>query len=48
MSLWLDHHFEGLLLNAMPGVWALDWRLVATANVLYGGLSSALGAKVAS
>ncbi|WP_223652465.1 DUF5686 and carboxypeptidase-like regulatory domain-containing protein [Hymenobacter psoromatis] len=39
-SLRLDHHFEGIILNAIPGVRALNWRLVATTNILYGGLSS--------
>jgi hypothetical protein len=40
VSLRLDHHFEGVILNAIPGVRALNWRLVATANALYGGLST--------
>jgi hypothetical protein len=38
-TLRLDHHFEGLLVNAIPGLRALNWRLVATGNVLYGKLS---------
>ncbi|MGY3090648.1 hypothetical protein ACVWYF_003709 [Hymenobacter sp. UYAg731] len=38
-SLRLDQHFEGLLLNAIPGIRTLNWRLVGTANVLYGALS---------
>ncbi|WP_226163242.1 DUF5686 and carboxypeptidase-like regulatory domain-containing protein [Hymenobacter terricola] len=38
-SLRLDHHFEGLLINSIPGLRALNWRLVATGNVLYGKLS---------
>ena len=38
-TLRLDHHFEGLLVNAIPGIRALNWRLVATSNVLYGELS---------
>jgi hypothetical protein len=38
-SLRLDHHFEGAILNAIPGIRALNWRLVATANILYGGLT---------
>ena len=38
-SIRFDHHFEGIILNAIPGVRALNWRLVATTNVLYGGLS---------
>ena len=39
VSIRLDHHFEGLFLNAIPGIKALNWRLVGTANVLYGHLS---------
>jgi hypothetical protein len=39
VSLRLDHHFEGIIMNAIPGVRALNWRLVATANILYGSLS---------
>ena len=38
-TLRLDHHFEGLVLNAIPGIRALNWRLVATSNVLSGKLS---------
>ena len=41
MSLRLDHHFEGLFLNSIPGIRGLNWRLVATANLLYGSLSAA-------
>ena len=41
VSLRLDQHFEGLLLNSLPLVRGLNWRLVATANVLYGSLSNA-------
>ena len=40
VSVRLDQHFEGLLLNAIPGIRALNWRLVGTANVLYGNLSN--------
>lgn len=40
-SLRLDHHFEGLLLNSLPGIRGLNWRLVATGNLLYGSLSEA-------
>lgn len=39
VSLRLDQHLEGSLLNAIPGIRALNWRLVATANALYGSLS---------
>ena len=38
-TLRLDHHFEGLLVNSIPGLRSLNWRLVSTANVLYGKLS---------
>ena len=41
VSLRLDQHFEGLLLNSIPGVRALNLRLIATANILYGNLSAA-------
>ncbi|GAC1375374.1 MAG: DUF5686 and carboxypeptidase-like regulatory domain-containing protein [Hymenobacter sp.] len=41
VSLRLDQHFEGLLLNSLPGIRGLNWRLVATANLLYGSLSAA-------
>ena len=41
VSLRLDHHFEGLLLNSIPGIRGLNWRLVGTANLLYGDLSAA-------
>lgn len=41
VSLRLDHHFEGIILNSIPGIRRLNWRLVATANALYGGLTQA-------
>jgi hypothetical protein len=41
VSLRVEQHFEGLLLNSIPGIRALNLRLVASANVLYGGLSAA-------
>ncbi len=41
VALRLEQHFEGLGLNAVPGLRRLDWRLVASANLLYGGLSTA-------
>ena len=41
VALRLEQHFEGLGFNALPGLRRLDWRLVASANLLYGGLSVA-------
>ena len=41
VSLRLDQHFEGAFLNSIPGVRALNLRLVATTNILYGSLSTA-------
>jgi hypothetical protein len=38
-SVQYQHHFEGFLLNRIPLMKKLKWRLVGTANVLYGGLS---------
>lgn len=38
-SMQYEHHMEGLLLNRIPLMRKLKWRLVGTANVLYGGLS---------
>ena len=37
-SLRLEHHFHGLLMNKIPLIRRLKWRLLATANVLYGSL----------
>jgi hypothetical protein len=39
VSLRLEQRFEGLFLNAIPGIRGLNWRLVASANMLYGDLS---------
>ncbi|MDQ2769499.1 MAG: DUF5686 and carboxypeptidase regulatory-like domain-containing protein [Bacteroidota bacterium] len=39
VSVRLDQHFEGLLLNSIPGIRTQNWRLVGTANILYGNLS---------
>ena len=39
VSLNYTQHFQGLLLNSIPLIRNLKWRLVGTANVLYGGLS---------
>jgi hypothetical protein len=38
VSLNYQHHFEGLFLNRIPLMRKLKWRLVGTANILYGGL----------
>ncbi len=40
-SLQYSHHFEGFILNRIPLMRKLKWRLVGTANVLYGGLREA-------
>lgn len=39
VSLQYRHNFEGLILNRIPLMRRLKWRMVATANVLYGSLS---------
>ncbi|MDJ1502093.1 DUF5686 and carboxypeptidase-like regulatory domain-containing protein [Xanthocytophaga agilis] len=39
-SLMWDHNFEGWLFNRIPGIQKLRWRLVASANILYGGQRS--------
>lgn len=39
VSFQYRHNFEGFLLNRIPVMQKLKWRLVAHANVLYGGLS---------
>ena len=40
VSLHYSHHFEGLLLNRIPLMRKLKWRLVGTSNVILGGMSS--------
>jgi hypothetical protein len=40
-SLSYTQHFEGLLFNSLPLIKNFNWRLLATANVLYGGISKA-------
>lgn len=39
VSFQYRHNFEGLILNRIPLMRKLKWRLVSTANVLYGSLS---------
>jgi hypothetical protein len=41
VSLRVEDHFEGLFLNSMPLLKKLNWRLLATGNILYGGVSAA-------
>lgn len=47
VSLQYQHKFEGFILNRIPLMKKLKWRLVATGNVLYGGLSQANRAIIA-
>lgn len=37
-SLQYQHHFEGFLLNRIPLMKKLKWRLVGTSNIIYGGM----------
>jgi hypothetical protein len=39
VSMQYQHHFEGFILNRIPLMRKLKWRLVGTANVVYGGIS---------
>lgn len=39
-SLNYQHYFEGFILNRIPLMKKLKWRLVASANVLFGSMSS--------
>ncbi|HVW96150.1 MAG TPA: DUF5686 family protein [Mucilaginibacter sp.] len=39
VSLSYTQHFEGLGLNSVPIIRNFKWRLVGTANILYGGIS---------
>ena len=36
VSLNYNHNFEGLLFNRIPAIRQLKWRLIASANVLFG------------
>jgi hypothetical protein len=38
ISFHYEHFFQGLLLNKIPLVRTLNWRLLGTANILYGSL----------
>lgn len=40
VALKYRQHFEGFILNAIPLMKKLKWRLVGTANILYGGMNS--------
>jgi len=40
-SLRYQHRFEGFLLNRIPLMKKLKWRLVGTSNVIYGGMNKA-------
>ncbi|CAN5910498.1 DUF5686 and carboxypeptidase-like regulatory domain-containing protein [soil metagenome] len=40
-SLHYEQYFEGLLLNRLPLIKKLKWRVLASSNVLYGNLSPA-------
>lgn len=39
-SMQYQHHFEGFLLNRIPLMRKLKWRLVGSANMILGGMSS--------
>lgn len=41
VSLKYNHFFEGFILNRIPLMKKLKWRLLATANILYGNLRQA-------
>jgi hypothetical protein len=39
VAVHIQHKFEGLLFNRLPGIRKLNWRLVANADVLWGSMS---------
>jgi len=39
-SLQFENHFEGFLVNSVPALKQLNWRLLATGSILYGGVSA--------
>ncbi|SNR51452.1 DUF5686 and carboxypeptidase-like regulatory domain-containing protein [Hymenobacter mucosus] len=41
VSFQFENQFDGFLLNSIPAIKQLNWRLVATGNVLWGGVSEA-------
>lgn len=41
VTLQYQHKFEGFILNRVPLLRKLKWRLVSSANIVYGGLSQA-------
>lgn len=47
-SLQYQHHFEGLLLNRIPLLRKLKWRLVGSTNIIYGGMSKMNRSLIAS
>lgn len=40
-SALIEHNFEGLFFNRIPGIRRLKWRTLATAKILIGGISQA-------